>query len=877
MGLYAELGLDAFTELPRLPRLPRLGEPLTTEKDKYDTEIANQLLRLAAVGEEPPPQVEAGSPSLLTSLSNALTYLGRKTREGLLGTESGSEWAAQHGVTGPTEQAVLGFLIDLATDPLSYLSLGGTAAGNVALKVGLPFITRSVPVAAIPGSGAVLQAVKRAAARIPGVERAGRWLSTTYVPWSLSTTEQQALHKGMDIIYSAQRAVRGRIGKGLEEIKKSSIAGTKELTTPILNPLTGTLLKTESELGAFYAEQPDVFRPLVQALPEESRLRVEKATEEFRKLMATLREMDAASGYEYDEITNYVAHLWKNPPYEVRRVMNELARVRGITGRSAWPTKERVIPTLAEGIRYGLTPELDLAKIAALRLMASVKMAVNKARDEYLKRWADTPEGLLMIRRLPPRGWQSTGAKSGLGVPKGWKPAGAYSAALNGYIIHPELDRAFRNLDALLTDKQMLRDFLNTTERYAAIWKQYVLARPGYHIRNFIGNIVNLVLADVPIQEVVPLMLRARTVLNAAPDALVEVGGRVWRAGDLQTHFMEEGLFGFGGFSEYKNFERELAKLAAKPPTSLPEHGKALLERGLDFSQRIGEVTETNAKMALFLDRLTRGMAPHEAAAEVRKYLFDYHDLTPVERAIRVGVPFYTWTRRQLPLLLEAVFTKPQLYTALGYAKEEAYKATGTRPEDVPTYLQEQMAIPVRGEGGRLRMVSPGLPIDPLAMIKPQDVGSTIGEVLAMLTPLARVPMELAANKQFFSGVPITPREYATTPMFGTAVPNWLAYLLNQVPLPFVGGVGQVGRMVPGAPTGVLEPSSGEPLPPRPPDTPIQQLARALGVHGFALPINPERQREIYRMLYAKRLQDYITHLRRDIGKQVPTIKELRQ
>lgn len=836
--------------------------------DKLDTEIANQLMRIAAVGGTPPSPLEAGTPSALAALAGALTWLGRKTRKLTLGTESSGEYLAQHGVSNPTERAVLGFLLDMATDPLSYLSMGTSAAGNLAVKAGVPFLSRATQIAEIPGSAAKLQAAKRFVSTVPGVDKLGQWLSTTYVPGRLAPEEQRALRKAMDMVYSADRQARGLVGKGLEEIKQN-IGGTKPFVQPIHNPFTGDIIRNEGELAAFYVEQPQQFHGIVQSLAPDVRARVERTARQFKDLMETLYKLEAESGYDYNQIVGYVSHLWRNSPYEVRRVMDELARVRGITGRSSWPTKSRTIPTLTEGIRYGLTPELDPAKIAALRLMASVKMRVNKVRDEALKAWAETPQGRLMIRKIPPiEGARlPVEAVPEIGIPAGWKPAGAYTPSLGGYIIHPELDRAFRNLDTLLTDKRMLKDFLGTMEKYSAIWKQYVLARPGYHLRNIIGNAVNMALADVPVQEIPGWVILARKVLNAAPEETITVGTKQYLAEDLQKLFTEEGLHGFGGFSEYRSFERELAALSSSKKSNI-------IQQGINFSQRIGEATETNAKMALFLERLARGMDPHEAANDVRKFLFDYHDLTPVERGLRAVVPFYTWTRRQLPVLLEAVVTKPQLYTALGYATEEAHKAAGVEPSDVPTWLREQMALPVRRPSGRLAMISPGLPIDPLAAIKPGDIPGTVGEFLSMLSPLIRVPVELAANKQLFSGVPITPREFATTPMFGAQVPSTVAYLVNQVPLPFVGSVGQVGRMVPNSPP---EQGAGEALPPKPPPTPLQQLVKALGMGGFSFPVNPERQREIYKMLYAKRLQDYVSHLRRDLGQEVPTAKELKR
>ena len=49
-----------------------------------------------------------------------------------------------------------------------------------------------------------------------------------------------------------------------------------------------------------------------------------------------------------------------------------------------------------------------------------------------------------------------------------------------------------------------------------------------------------------------------------------------------------------------------------------------------------------------------------EALGQVYKYHFDYTDLTAFEVSAKQVIPFWTWQRRALPLLIESVGSQPE-------------------------------------------------------------------------------------------------------------------------------------------------------------------------------------------------------------------------
>ena len=76
--------------------------------------------------------------------------------------------------------------------------------------------------------------------------------------------------------------------------------------------------------------------------------------------------------------------------------------------------------------------------------------------------------------------------------------------------------------------------------------------------------------------------------------------------------------------------------------------------------RHIGSVIEDNARLAHFVDKLQKGMDADTAAQSVKKFLFDYTELTQTERNVFKRVfPFYSWSRKNIPLQLEMMVRKP--------------------------------------------------------------------------------------------------------------------------------------------------------------------------------------------------------------------------
>ena len=69
------------------------------------------------------------------------------------------------------------------------------------------------------------------------------------------------------------------------------------------------------------------------------------------------------------------------------------------------------------------------------------------------------------------------------------------------------------------------------------------------------------------------------------------------------------------------------------------------------------------------MDRVSKGESFEDASKAVRKYLFDYTELAPFEQNVMKRIlPFYTWSRKNIPLQISSLLKSPQKYARYGKA-----------------------------------------------------------------------------------------------------------------------------------------------------------------------------------------------------------------
>jgi len=116
------------------------------------------------------------------------------------------------------------------------------------------------------------------------------------------------------------------------------------------------------------------------------------------------------------------------------------------------------------------------------------------------------------------------------------------------------------------------------------------------------------------------------------------------------------------------------------------------IEMGTQFNSAV----ENNARLAHFIAKREQGLSVADSAASVRKYLFDYNDLSSVERRIFKRVsPFYTFTRKSIPLYAGMLLRDPGKFNRIGYVQQSLADQAKYQAEDVPEWMKESRGVPL--------------------------------------------------------------------------------------------------------------------------------------------------------------------------------------
>jgi hypothetical protein len=225
-----------------------------------------------------------------------------------------------------------------------------------------------------------------------------------------------------------------------------------------------------------------------------------------------------------------------------------------------------------------------------------------------------------------------------------------------------------------------------------------------------------------------------------------------------RAQFMEEaakrGILG-GGF-----IQQEILKEAGRAGAGLIDK-RGFLRRAwspiYDTAAGANRAVEEHARLTHFLDKtrkLYKPGAPLEAvldnaAIEAKKYLFDYGDLSAVERnLLKHWIPFYTFTRKNIPLQLETAVKHPfgtgqaaKLAAQRGFEKEEL--------RDIPRWMRDTLTL----KTGETVLRGFGTPMEEFI-----ETGRPLRKGVSMLSPLLRAPLEAATGRSFFFERPLTAR-----------------------------------------------------------------------------------------------------------------------
>jgi hypothetical protein len=376
-----------------------------------------------------------------------------------------------------------------------------------------------------------------------------------------------------------------------------------------------------------------------------------------------------------------------------------------------------------------------------------------------------------------------------------------------------EIDRHFARRNSV----ESVGDFWKWFDGAMSTWKGTQLAIiPAFHSRNFVDSHWRLYLAGVTRSSIIRARIMLKHFGAKAHDA---VTGRKWdewmdspltlASGEVTTHrklvdeAQQAGVIGqqIEG-AEFLARDPDRAIKAAmrgeggwshtvKNMVNLNAQENSVIKMGYDIGRKM---IEDPVRLAQYFQRRIEGNTILDAMFDVKKYHFDYEDLSDFEKnVLRRVMPFYSFMRFNIPLQIETVLNKPgkvgKLFIwerskvvadALGQDKRdvEAKFLTDWQREGAPFFMGRDPNNPDRA---RFLMMDGWLSTaDLMKLFDPQ-------KYFGDLTPVLREPISQLANYDFFFKKPLTAMSNFSDSLLekedflNMSVPRRLVHLLRNI------------------------------------------------------------------------------------------------
>ena len=357
-----------------------------------------------------------------------------------------------------------------------------------------------------------------------------------------------------------------------------------------------------------------------------------------------------------------------------------------------------------------------------------------------------------------------------------------------------EMGELFQNAlqaAAKVNDPREMGEFLTKYGQFVNWWKSQAVMTPGFVLRNGQGGVwINTQLAGVEMgmhSKVAAMAVMANRLGNGDMVA----GARILRDAKKSTQL--DNVFGVGrrvSAREWSVFHDMADSGIARGGQAWSEVADASAELGqggtwspfsVQFRPARG-VRHANEKMefvlrgALAFDALAnKGKSIDEAWDLVRKFHFDYTELTNAETRIKLVIPFMKWQKSVLPVLIEAIGKNPKAWGRLQQLKGEM-ELTSEEEGLVPDYFGESLGIrmPFKFQGSRVYAL-PDLPFKDLARYLKEPT-SPMRTVAEGMIPFVKLPVEIWSGKRVFADIPFSGR-YQQVPASYGMIPGLMPIL----------------------------------------------------------------------------------------------------
>lgn len=657
----------------------------------------------------------------------------------------------------------------------------------------------------IPGTPAFQNALTDAAGRVLPATSAERLIRAPRT--GLRQLERKGA--GTDLAGQVERLSARTIGAAPEK-ERLIAAAMNNLAKRVRDPAERTAIIDALEGRVAFADLPEHLQPIVENL--RTRLNDALAKDQSVGLLRDVRDLDLPPEWEGVSLDPEALTEPLTPNTYYPRFREDLAPQPKITsppnpltgatprrfGR-AEDLRHESTTALAEDIPFDLNPFRAVGK----RTMQSER---EVARLEYL-------DGLQQIK-LDDGTPLLQAADDVVDVPAGWKQVDVPVSKLDDVgdivgvgkqkmLVREEVAVEVQKTLKTLTNESDFGRFAKILDKYMGLWKGYATVPfpfgIGFVIRNATGNVWNsVVLAGTQFKA----FGAAKQVQKLVAKGLKE-GDPLAYLDDTQRRIYQEAIDNNALGSGF--FHNDIGDFDPDVVFDVPgwkQRINPLDDRnvGLETGRRFNDWIEQNARLATFMSQRAKGLSAEQAAAITRKYLFDYTDLTDFDRWAKKFSPFWTFTRKNLPLQLEHMVKQPGKYTSLEHFLDAARGQAAEHPEqNIPEWMRQAGAtvLPFKVGNDPVAYV-PDLPVfQALDTLQPlTDLPDVLSRKPGADREFARdlfnaagiggpigVPKalaEIASGRQIFSGHEFQPGAEVKLPILDLKVPETWQYLLEQ-------------------------------------------------------------------------------------------------
>lgn len=628
----------------------------------------------------------------------------------------------------PKVSSAIGLLVDIAADPLNFIGGGLTKAGKVADKAG-----------ELLRAGEKIRADSKLARQIKALG-----LTTDQLKLGATKAEQVMLGQRALLSVMGHKVIGGApiyratevVGSAIKQTAFSKIIRTA-FSTKTENEAFNVVREHFDNLagyrrGKVMDEALDIQNNIAQ-MGEGEALKVldviesgknsgVKAIDEMASRLINnfkgLRDKEKELGLLKSEIQDYFPHIRVKDKIGVADKLKLLFAKPRKYSTALGSSKLRTIEGSVNEINKTFGTEFFESRPAvafAQRALASARAVTSKEFFNSVKQFA---------------------------VKEGADGIETSVQGLKGHKFAPDVAKAIDQYNESLKP-EVLNSVAKIFDGAQNWWKAQALVSPSYHVRNMAGNLWNNFLAGVTDPKV--YFEAGLAQMGKKMPAFTDDAGRVWDQASLIEAAKKTGVLGEGWYA--KDIQYGLgSEMSANSWNPLRQNF------GLFRANRaVGQAFENNARLGHFISKLKEGHSIDVAAQSVKKYLFDYGDLTDLERTVLKRVaPFYTWTRKNVPLQLKALMEQPAKFA--GVAKtQNAIESNVPKPNEkyLTNYIKDNIGLRVgTDENGNTLYFLMGQWLPAAQAI--DFLSQPVQNMLVMLTPFLKTPTEIWANKSMF-------------------------------------------------------------------------------------------------------------------------------